>query len=81
MAFGSKRDAQMPSKAVQPSEELMSRQEVADLLGVSARTLETWARDGTGPTYRRIGRRAIYLRSEVDKWILGQPNLGGRPGA
>jgi excisionase family DNA binding protein len=61
---------------VSPSHELMRRSEVAEALGVSVRTLEGWARAGTGPAFRRIGRDAVYLRSDLDAWILSQPAFG-----
>lgn len=59
-----------------PSQELMRRSEVADTLGISARTLENWGREGIGPAFRRIGREAFYLRSDLDAWILSQPAFG-----
>jgi predicted DNA-binding transcriptional regulator AlpA len=61
---------------ISPSQELMRRSEVADTLGVSVRTLENWGRDGLGPAFRRIGREAYYLRSDLDAWILAQPAFG-----
>lgn len=65
------------SKAqIAPSQELMRRSDVAELLGLSVRTLEGWARAGTGPAFRRIGREAFYLRSDLDAWILSQPAFG-----
>jgi predicted DNA-binding transcriptional regulator AlpA len=60
-----------------PSQELMRRSDVADLLGISVRTLENWGREGQGPAFRRIGREAFYLRSDLDAWILSQPAFGG----
>ncbi|MGO4917670.1 helix-turn-helix transcriptional regulator [Pseudogemmobacter sp. W21_MBD1_M6] len=60
-----------------PTSETMRRHEVAELLGVSVRTMEGWAQKGGGPAFRRIGRDALYLRSDVDAWFLEQPTLGG----
>lgn len=54
----------------------MRRDEVAAVLGVSRRTLEDWARRGTGPTFRRVGREALYLRSDVEAWFVAQPVFG-----
>ena len=63
--------------AVSASEELLRRSDVAEILGMSPRTLESWGRDGRGPSFRRIGREALYLRSDLDAWILSQPAFGG----
>ena len=63
-----------------PTDDLMSRAEVARLLGVSIRTVAGWAQRGTGPAFRRIGRRAVYRRSDVNAWFLEQPTLGGMRG-
>lgn len=63
-----------------PTDDLMSRADVARLLGVSIRTVAGWAQRGTGPAFRRIGRRAIYRRSDVNAWFLEQPTLGGMRG-
>lgn len=62
------------------TDDLMSRADVARLLGVSIRTVAGWAQRGTGPAFRRIGRRAIYRRSDVNAWFLEQPTLGGMRG-
>lgn len=63
-----------------PTTEIMRRDEVASLLGVSRRTLEDWARRGVGPAFRRVGREALYLRSDVDAWFVAQPVFGSSDG-
>lgn len=63
-----------------PTDDLMGRADVARLLGVSIRTVAGWAQRGTGPAFRRIGRRAVYRRSDVNAWFLEQPTLGGMRG-
>ena len=49
--------------------EIMTGQQVADLLQVSPRTLEEWRQTRTGPPYRRMGRHVRYLRREVLAWF------------
>jgi predicted DNA-binding transcriptional regulator AlpA len=54
-------------------EPLLSEQEVADLLGVSLRTLRHWRLDlNYGPPTVRIGRFPRYRRQDVDRWIEEQ---------
>ncbi|TFB69113.1 DNA-binding protein [Cryobacterium glaciale] len=49
--------------------EIMTGQQVADLLQVSPRTLEEWRQTRTGPPYRRMGRHVRYMRREVLAWF------------
>jgi excisionase family DNA binding protein len=51
------------------SESLLSREEVAKLLGVPPKTLAAWAYQGRGPTYYRLGRRVAYRESELMAWL------------
>lgn len=46
----------------------MSRNEVAAMLKVSVHTLWRWARDGY-LVPKRVGRRVLYLKSDIDKII------------
>lgn len=43
--------------------------EVAELLKISPRTIEGWRNDGTGPTFRKVGRVVRYERSDVIDWV------------
>ena len=54
---------------------LMTTQEVADYLtraGVqtSARTLEAWRRQGTGPDFLRVQGRVRYRPAAVREWLV-----------
>jgi predicted DNA-binding transcriptional regulator AlpA len=51
--------------------QIMTGQQVAELLQVSPRTLEEWRRTCTGPPWRRMGRHVRYLRREVLEWFEG----------
>lgn len=37
-------------------------------LRVSKNTLQKWVTVGGGPTYRRFGHRAVYVREDLDAW-------------
>lgn len=50
------------------NEELLTRDQVADLLKVSRRTLERWEADGTLPA-RRIGRLVRYSKADIDAFV------------
>jgi len=55
-------------------DELLSVDEVAEMLGISPRTLENRiAYRKCHPPYRRIGRGRIFVRREVIEWVLRQP--------
>lgn len=49
--------------------QLLAKQQLLDELGVSARTLETWVRDGRFPPPRRIGRTCYWTRQSVETWV------------
>ncbi|TFD54691.1 DNA-binding protein [Cryobacterium sp. Hh11] len=58
--------------------EIMTGQQVADLLQVSPRTLEEGRQTRTGPPYRRMGRLVRYMRREVLAWRMPPTRRGGR---
>lgn len=46
---------------------------VAELLGISLKTLERMRKDGSGPPYRKIGKKHIrYSVVELDAWWLAK---------
>jgi excisionase family DNA binding protein len=49
--------------------ELLTQQQLADELQVSVRTLERWRREGTGPSWVRVGRSPRYRRQDIDRWL------------
>jgi excisionase family DNA binding protein len=51
------------------SERLLSRQQVAEWLGVPAGTLARWAYVGEGPRFFKIGRHCRYDESDVKTWL------------
>ena len=48
--------------------DLMTPDEVAELLAVPVSTVRDWARRRVIPS-RKLGRHRRFLRSEVDRWI------------
>lgn len=50
----------------------MDNDQLAETLGVSPRTTERWRFEGAGPIFRKLGRRVVYLESDVLAWIDGQ---------
>jgi predicted DNA-binding transcriptional regulator AlpA len=48
---------------------LWTVQDVAEFLGVPAKTLYQWRHDGYGPCGRRVGRYVRYDPCEVRKWF------------
>ena len=66
---------------IQPA--LLSREDAAKYLGVSAKTLATWASNKrVDLPYLRIGRRVMYRRSDLDAYcaanLVGKIQKGAR---
>jgi len=53
----------------------MSKDDVADVLGVSLRTVENWVNDGTLPAPAKLGNRCYWLPSLFYSWL--ERRLGG----
>lgn len=49
----------------------MDTDQVAEMLGVSPRTLEDWRYRGGGPPYCKLGRSVRYMRHKVIAWSEG----------
>ena len=49
-------------------------EELADLLGISRRHLYALLRAGRVPKARHLGRRALWVRDEIEEWVrAGMP--------
>jgi excisionase family DNA binding protein len=64
----------MPAQPVQPSQqepspELLTITEAAELLRAPVATLRYWRHLGTGPRCFRLGRRVLYRRDDLHAWI------------
>ena len=55
----------------------LNRNELADELGVSIRTLARWAWLRTGPRITRLGGRVLYNRDDVQAWLRSQTETRG----
>ena len=55
--------------ATHPGEKIfLIQSEAADLLRLSTRTLERMRLGGTGPRYRKFGRRVAYAAADIEAW-------------
>ncbi len=54
--------------------------EAADALRVSAQTLGTWRRAGTGPAFRKIGGRYFYPLAAVEAYLADSLRRPGQDG-
>lgn len=52
--------------------DLLTTAEVATLTRAPLSTVRYWRHVGTGPRSFRLGRRVVYLRSDVQAWIAGR---------
>jgi excisionase family DNA binding protein len=48
---------------------LLTQAETAELLRLSERTLERWRVQGGGVPFVKLGRRVVYRRIDIDKWV------------
>ena len=55
-------------------DELLTMNEVADVVRVPVATLRYWRHLGTGPRSFRIGRSVRYWHTEVRHWLEQQSN-------
>jgi len=53
---------------------LLTQQQLATLLSISARTLERWRSEHQGPPFvRLVGQGSVrYRRADIDQWLEGQ---------
>lgn len=59
----------MKKVIVEEFERLLNQKEVADILGVSPKTLEYWRWKQVGPKFCKIGKLARYKESDVRSYI------------
>jgi hypothetical protein len=56
----------------------VNEHEAAKVLGVSVALLRFWRWKRTGPRFRKIGRRVVYLLSDLHAFINSRPAGGAR---
>lgn len=49
---------------------LMTVKEVTEWCRISRATLMRWLRTGRGPAYVRLGRRILFRRDDVERWLV-----------
>lgn len=63
-------------------ERLINADELAEILGVSSRTVDTWRAGGEGPDYIKVGAQIRYRPVDVEDWLktvrIIQGNTAGR---
>lgn len=52
-----------------PAIVLLSQDAVAELLGVTVRTVERWREEGSGPPFVKIGRGVRYDERDLIAWL------------
>ncbi len=67
----------MPPRNTSNTDVYLDRGQAADYvtqqgLPLAKTTLQKFATVGGGPVYRRFGRRAVYLASDLDAWIASK---------
>ena len=65
----------------EPSPDLITISEAAELLRAPVATLRYWRHLGTGPTSFRLGRRILYRRDDLHAWIDAQRQRAAGPSA
>lgn len=60
--------------------ELMNTQEFADFLGIKKSSVYVWICKKQIPQkiYRKLGRKPIFIKSEVEKWFLDGAKMEGQ---
>ena len=57
----------------------LTKQELAADLRRNPRTLDRWAALGMGPPRTRVGRKVLYRRASVQKWLADQEQSSWAP--
>ncbi|TYR34886.1 helix-turn-helix domain-containing protein [Mesorhizobium microcysteis] len=47
----------------------LTQLELADVIKISPKTLEAMRQKGTGPIYRKFGRRVLYATKDIDAFL------------
>ena len=61
--------------------DFLTKQELAAELGCEMRTLDRWDTLGIGPPRTHVGRRVLYRRASVQKWLAAQEEPAKRNAA
>lgn len=61
-----------PVAGVSVSFDLLTVDELSEVLGVSEATLANWRAKKKGPAWVKVGRRVLYRREAVAEWLKRQ---------
>jgi hypothetical protein len=64
----------VPAKPI--LQEFFSKQALAEELGRNPRTLDRWDTLGMGPPRTHVGRKVLYRRASVQRWLAAQESQG-----
>lgn len=53
-------------------DDLIASEDVARELGLKRQTLAAWRTIGRGPLFYKVGRRVMYSKADIMKWLEGQ---------
>jgi hypothetical protein len=69
------KSAASPSQA-EVTAQFFTKEELAGELGRNMRTLDRWEALGIGPPRTLVGRKILYRRTSVQRWLAAQENQG-----
>jgi predicted DNA-binding transcriptional regulator AlpA len=49
--------------------DLLTAEQLADIVHASPRTIIRWRGEGLGPAYVKAGHRVLYRRADVEAWL------------
>ena len=63
------------------SEDYLTDSETAAELRLTTRTLARWRAERRGPAWLRVGRRVMYRRASIERWLLNREQVPVRDAA
>ena len=66
------------SKDTPSLSDVLPKEKVAQLLGISLRTLNRWHAEGDGPPLIKVGRKTFYFEKDVLHWLQNRRRAGVR---
>jgi len=70
----------VPDPRRNPGEEMLTLHEACAFLRIPEGTLRYWRHADQGPASFTLGRRVVYRRTEVERWIAAQERATRRGG-
>ena len=50
----------------------LTREELADELGVTNKTIARWHTEGSAPPCTKVGKKILYRREAVQQWLISR---------